>query len=834
MKDLLNLFGKTTLFTLMAMLLPVASHTGRAPSIEGVGQALAYGEESDDKTLSPYFFVKSEDATLDQLPLKSTSVVANILGPIADVAVTQVYRNEGSKPIEAVYVFPASTRASVYGMKMTIGERTITAEIQKREEARQAYEQAKQEGKSASLLEQDRPNVFQMNVANILPGDEIKAELRYTETVVPTESVYEFVYPTVVGPRYSNRPASTAPASEKWSQNPYLHQGEPAPYSFNMKARVSAGVPIQEMICPSHKTTIAFQDKSIADVELDPGEHSGGNRDFILRYRLAGDRIESGLLLHEGKDENFFLLTAQPPNRVTPDSIPPREYIFIVDVSGSMSGFPLEISKKLVKELLTGLRPTDMFNVMTFSGASDLFSERSVPAGPDNIRRAVDLIQQQHGAGGTELLPAMQRALTLPQTESFARTIVIATDGYVTVEPEVLDLIRKHIGNANIFPFGIGTSVNRYVIEGMARVGAGEPFVITRADEAPGMAAKFRKYVESPVLTQIKLDFGNFEAYEVEPSGVPDIFAERPVVVIGKWKGKPQGTITLSGSSGRQKWEKRIDVAGTRPLADNSALRYLWARSRIAQLSDYNMLEHTDERVKEITGLGISYNLLTAYTSFVAIDAQVRRQGADVVTVKQPLPLPQGVSDSALPGHGPYAKMSTALAPSPSYYGSGGGSPQARSGAHGASRLATADMNLRSNPANSGQVQEESPGSAGAPHQTTDKKTEPAAMKQDGEFAIESLTVKGGLSKEAVKQVVEQNLALILQCFAGHSPPSRLTLEWTIDKNGSVVNVRVTSGRGTDNCVGSQVGKWSFPVPKDGRKVDVKVTLRSVKKSAGE
>ncbi len=231
--------------------------------------------------------------------------------------------------------------------------------------------------------------------------------------------------------------------------------------------------------------------------------------DFILRYRLAGEQIESGLLLYQGHDENFFLLTAQPPKRVTEEAIPPREYIFIVDVSGSMYGFPLDISKKLVKELLTGLRPTDIFNVMTFSGASDLFSDHSVPASADNVRRAVELIRQQSGAGGTELLPAMQRALTLPRSEGFARTIVIATDGYVTVEPELFDLIGKQIGDANIFAFGIGTTVNRYAIEGMARVGAGEPYVVTRAEEAPGMAEKFRKYVQSPVLTQIKLSFGN-------------------------------------------------------------------------------------------------------------------------------------------------------------------------------------------------------------------------------------------------------------------------------------------------------------------------------------
>jgi len=803
--------GKKILFTLIAMaLLPIGGVAICA------GQAGAPGTETDDKTLSPYFFVKSDDSAVDQLPLKSTSATVNISGPIADVVVTQVYRNEGKKPIEAIYVFPASTRASVYGMKMTIGERTITAEVQKREEARQAYEQAKHKGKSASLLEQNRPNVFQMNVANILPGDEIKTELRYTETVVPMEGVYEFVYPTVVGPRYSNQPASKATASEKWSQNPYLHQGELAPYTFDIKARVAAGVHIQELSCPSHKVAIAFQDKSVANIELElseKAEHSGGNRDFILKYRLAGKQIESGLLLYQGHDENFFLLTVQPPKRVTEEAIPPREYIFIVDVSGSMYGFPLEISKKLVKELLIGLRPTDIFNVMTFSGASDLFSDHSVPASPDNVRRAVELIRQQSGAGGTELLPAMQRALTLPRSEGFARTIVIATDGYVTVEPELFDLIGKHIGDANIFAFGIGTSVNRYAIEGMARVGAGEPYVVTRAEEAPAMAEKFRKYVQSPVLTQIKLNFGELETYDVEPSGVPDIFSERPVVVFGKWKGKPEGTIVLSGLSGKQKWEKRIDVAATRPLADNSALRYLWARSRVTQLSDYNNLQASDERVREITVLGIKYNLLTAYTSFVAIDAQPRRQGSEAVTVRQPLPMPQGVSDRALPGQtsSTMAMASPLPASRYGYVGSGGSlvSPSAKSVPHGV----VADMSV-------GSAQRMAQKESAAPQLTTEAETSPKMEEHHTELSIKSLKVKGELSKETVRQVVEQNLSLIRDCFGGDIACAALRLEWTINKDGSVANVHAVSGCGSDktlvNCIGGQVKKWSFPAPGDG------------------
>ncbi len=340
------------------------------------------------------------------------------------------------------------------------------------------------------------------------------------------------------------------------------------------------------------------------------------------------------------------------------------------------------------------------------------------------------------------------------------------------------------------------------------------------------MAEKFRKYVQSPVLTQIKLDFGNFEAYEVEPSGVPDIFAERPAVVFGKWKGRPQGTIVLSGLSGRQKWEKRIDVAGTRPLADNSALRYLWARSRVTQLSDYNKLQATDERVREITGLGIKYNLLTAYTSFVAIDAQPRRQGADAVTVKQPLPMPQGVSDYALPGNAPCAQAMPATASGYVHYGSGG-SLKAKSDARGGGYL-TADMKPGSM---RGESPKESPSTTATPKRTADTGPAPIGEERHGEFVIDSLTVKGGLSKETVRQVLEQKLPLIRsECFGGHIPPSKLTLEWTIDKNGSVVNVHAASGlsgpgKAVPDCVGGRVEKWSFPAPKDGRKVHVKVIV---------
>jgi Ca-activated chloride channel homolog len=804
------IFGRKIIFALIGvLLLPLCSHPVSSP---GFGQAFAQAPETDDKTLSPYFFVKSDDPTIDQLPLKSTSTVVNVSGTIADVAVTQVYKNEGKKPIEALYVFPASTRAAVYGMKMTIGERTITAEIQKREDARRAYEQAKQEGKSASLLEQNRPNVFQMNVANILPGDEIKTELHYSELLVPTGGIYEFVYPTVVGPRYSNQPASTAPASEKWSQNPYLHSGEPASYSFDIKIGVAAGVPIQEMSCSSHKTSINYQDKMTASIELDPSEHHGGNRDFILKYRLAGNQIESGLLLYEGQSENFFLLMMQPPKRVEATAIPPREYIFIVDVSGSMYGYPLEISKKLFKDLISGLRPIDTFNLLLFSGGSKVFSERSVPANQENIRQAVALIAEQQGGGGTELLPAMKRALTLPRTEGASRTIVIATDGYVTVEPEVFDLIREFMGNANFFPFGIGTSVNRHIIEGMAHVGAGEPFVITKADEAPIMAEKFRQYVNSPLLTQTKLDFGKFETYDVEPLGIPDLFAERPIMVYGKWKGKPQGTITLSGRSGENTYTKSLDVAQIKPLAENSALKYLWARSRVMQLSDYNRLQTSDERIVQITELGMKYNLLTAYTSFIAIDSEVRRQGENLATVNQPLPLPEGVSDYAVGGP---AGGSLSF--------KHGGQFRARFDAQEAAPAPMSKGTVASPPAQRSYENKKL--------DLAESRNEPVAPKvkeeSSSKVTIEKLSVRGSLSELVVRQSLEQNLPQFSQCVQKVSKVT-LTLKWIIGKDGMVRDVHITMTGGTrkvKDCLDEQMEKWRFPVPIDGNDVHVAATV---------
>lgn len=603
--------------------------------------------KSKDNCLSPYFIVLTDDDETEQLPLKSTEVEVNIAGVIADVEVKQTYSNTGKKPIEAIYIFPASTRAAVYNMIMKIDEREIVAIIEEKQAARKMYENAKNEGKTASLLEEERPNVFQMSVANIMPGAKVEVTLSYTELLIPKDNIYEFVYPTVAGPRYVSENEYETNNTETWTANPYLEEGVKSPSVFDLTMNISTGIPLKELKCETHKNKIDFTGKSNAQLTLQ--EKDGGNRDFIVQYKLAGNTIESGVLTYEdSKGENFFLGIIQPPERISPESIPPREYIFIVDVSGSMSGFPLEVSKSLMKELLSGLRATDKFNIVLFAGGSRIYAEKSQKATKENISRAVQYMDNLQGGGGTELLNALKNAMNLQTPDNYSRSFVILTDGYVSVEKETFDYIRDNLGNANFFAFGIGSSVNRYIIEGMAHVGMGEPFVAVNQQEAKIQAKRMLKYISSPVLTNIDYKINDFDVYDVLPEKIPDLFASRPIVIAGKFKGSASGNISIHGVSGQQEYNQKINIESQINKNQTKALKYLWAREKIRLLADYNVLRSNDEIRKQIITLGKKYNLLTEYTSFIAIDSEISNHSGNSTTVKQPLPLPQGVSNQAI------------------------------------------------------------------------------------------------------------------------------------------------------------------------------------------
>lgn len=603
---------------------------------------------TQENTHAPYFYIPDGDPTIEEMPLLSSFAKVDIAGVIADVRITQCYQNNGERPIEAIYIFPGSTQAAIYNMTMRIGDRHIKATVQEKQQARRTYESAKKTGKSASLLEQHRPNVFQMKVANILPGDIIEVEIGYTELLQAERGTYSFVYPSVVGPRYGGDQQNTAGA-QAWIQQPYLPAGQTPAYTFDLQITLNGGLPIRRLRSPSHEIQAKYQQLSKVNIQLNPQEASAGNRDFILEYQLLRQQIEEGVLLWEGEKENFFLTMVQPPKAPQRKDIAPREYIFLLDVSGSMRGQPLELAKGVLLDLFDTMSPKDYFNIVFFEGGSKQLSEVSLPATPANLQKAINVIDGQKGGGGTEMLPAIKRAMHIPKKVGTSRSFAIVTDGYISIEQEVFSYIRQHLGQANFFALGIGSSVNRHLIEGIAHIAMSESFVATKKADRASIAKRFAQYIQSPVLTDIRVQFEGLEVYDVIPKQIPDLLAERPIVIFGKYKGKAKGKITITGRQHLRKKERTIPLSKTMSQTSNSALPFLWARHQIKSLDDFGQVFRQQEVQKErITALGLEYGLLTRFTSFVAVDTVIRNKARTSIPIKQALPLPKGVPNSAI------------------------------------------------------------------------------------------------------------------------------------------------------------------------------------------
>lgn len=610
MKKLINVFA-------LLVLLSVTSHA------------------QEDKCLGPYFLVEGNEQSF---PLLANQAKVNITGPIANVKITQSYKNNGENPINAIYVFPASTRAAVHHMRMIIGDRIVEAEVMKKQEARQTYQKAKSEGKRASLLEQERPNVFQMQLANLMPGEQIDIELFYTEFLICEDQEYEFVYPTVVGPRFSGE------KSETYSNMPYKKAGQAPDYDFGIDIRINTEMDIQKIYSSSHgiKTNT---ERSFTDVNLLDKEKSGGNRDFILNYQLAGEAVNSQLHVFNNGEESFFLAQIEPPSLECMPEIIPREYIFILDVSGSMGGYPLQVSKTLMRNLFKNLRAHDKFNIMLFAGSANVLFEQSQEATEQNKQMAFDVFDKERSGGGTYLINALNKALAIPKVDHMSRSFVIVTDGFVTVDEEALQLIHSRLNQANFFAFGIGSSVNRSLIEGMAHVGGADAFIVTQKQDANREADKLRKYIETPVMTDIKIEANDVTLYDLVTDQIPDLMARRPIYCFGKFKNNHNGTIKISGRQGHDIFSRELSFKDSN---EDDALVYLWAREKIRFLDDFNGIKVDQKRINTVTDIGLKYNLLTKYTSFVAVDEQIATNTPSKDVVKQRLPMPARVNNSAI------------------------------------------------------------------------------------------------------------------------------------------------------------------------------------------
>ncbi|MGJ0490258.1 VIT domain-containing protein [Methylobacter sp.] len=603
------------------------------------------------ESLAPRLWIPDGDPATDVLPLKASHADIRINGPIAEVTVTQHYSNAGKRAINARYVFPGSTHSAVHGLTMKIGARIVKAKIEEKQQAEHLFAKAQQEGKRAALMTQQRPNVFMMDVANIMPGDDVELKLTYSELLVPEQGVYELVYPTVVGPRYGSDPLQVA-RDAAWIANPYAKDAgdsrNPAATETRINLSIDSPIALKDLQSVQHKIETKWQNDKSATVSLAGSETQPGNRDFILRFRLQDEQIVSGLMTYSQGAENYFLMMAEPPARVQSGQVMNREYLFVVDVSGSMIGFPLDTTKQLMTRLLSALKPTESFNILFFAGDARVLSPEPLTATPEHIQQALGMMSAYNGGGGTELINALTQAYAMPRKPDVARSLVVVTDGYVSAEREAYTLIADNLNDSNLFAFGIGSSVNRHLIESMAKAGAGEPFIVTGEKEVDAVSARFRRTIEAPLLSNIAVSGKDVDIYDQEPKNIPLMLAERPIVIFGKYRStSDQAVIELQGQSANGVYHVAMPLAEASCDSRAELLPVLWARNRLTRLADMAGNEMESNR-DEIVKLGLGYSLLTPYTAFIAVDEVVANAAKQAENVQQPLPLPQGVSEYAL------------------------------------------------------------------------------------------------------------------------------------------------------------------------------------------
>ena len=576
-------------------------------------------------------------------PLKHTDVQAEISGFLARVTVTQEFINPTSQAIEAVYKFPLPGDAAVDGMEMRIGARVVKGTIKRREEAERMFDDARRRGQTAALLNQERPNIFTQSVTNIGPGERVRIVIQYVETVKYEDGHYEWVFPMVVGPRYI--PSSVTNGRDL--QPNRTPQGTRAGHDIDVRVTVDAGMALRELKSATHAVDILRGDPQHALVSL-KNQQSIPNQDFILRYAVAGERIDDAVITHHNGRDGFFTLILQPPARVQPAEVTPKEIVFVIDTSGSMMGFPLEKIKEVMRFTFDGLHPRDRFNVITFSGDQHILFPAPVPATPDNITAAWEFVRHRQGSGGTEMLPAIRTALKSSGSRDHVRVVCFMTDGEVGNDLEILAEIQRN-PQARVFAFGIGSSVNRFLLDGMARHGRGEVEYVGLSSEASAAAKRFYERVRTPLLTDVRMEVSGVDVTETYPRQIPDVFSAKPVVVVGRYNKSGRGIVRVHGQAAGRAWSREIAVDFPKQESKHDVLASLWARRKIDDLMNRDLAGvqrgTLDPETKEaITRLGLNYKLMTQYTSFIAVEDRVVNEGGQPRRVEVPVEMPAGVS----------------------------------------------------------------------------------------------------------------------------------------------------------------------------------------------
>ncbi len=579
--------------------------------------------------------------------IQAGKVHFEISGMIATVTLEQSFRNTSNSWVEGIYAFPLPEQAAVRSMEMRIGNRRIVGKIKEKSVAKKIYREAKASGKKASLVEQQRPNLFTNQVANIAPNEEIIVRLEYVQPLDYQRGQFALRFPMTITPRYfpgthKQSPTFTVDSEGEVQISNYMGwalpqgaQDGPPINRMEITAKLDAGMPLANIKASYHEIVLS-RSKGHYDISLANG-YSEMDRDFVLQWKpVTGSQPTAAVFTQKVGDSYYGLLMLVPPELAVNSGkgVIPREIVFVVDTSGSMGGVSIEQARHALKLALTRLRPQDSFNIIEFNSRYTQLFKTAVPANRHYVQRATEFVRLLSAGGGTEMLPALRAALSSAAAEDEEpdqqrlQQVIFITDGAIGNEAELFSEIEQTAGERRLFTVGIGSAPNSWFMRKAAQFGRGTHTHIGDVSEVTEKMSALFEQISSPMATNLEVLWpGKVEAY---PKRVPDLYSGQPVLVAFKYEGRqPYGDIDVAGQLMEQHWSRRIQMNNaltSEERGSSSGVASIWARRKIASLLDQKLMGADEAQVRtSVLEVALVHNLMSPYTSFVAVEEEVSR-----------------------------------------------------------------------------------------------------------------------------------------------------------------------------------------------------------------
>ena len=621
--------------------------------------SLAQAQTVDQDISSGSLTLRDDQGRVIDAPRMETAVRMKVSGIVARVEVSQRFHNESDAWVEGLYAFPLPERSAVDALRMKVGERIIVGEIREKEQAQRIFEQARQQGRRASVVHQQRPNLFRTAVTNIGPGETIEVVIAYLQLLDQNAGRYSLRFPLTITPRYipgvnmnpevdltSETPIAAVtlavPSDDTAAVGdlqPRLAYANPQRQSVSMEIDIEAGAPLEHITSPYHPIDVSTSDRG-AQIQL-RNRQSPPDRDFELSWVPVVKSEPAVALFREPTDQGeHVLLMFMPPQQTRPIDTP-REVIFVIDTSGSMAGESIDQARAALMNGLRTLQPADRFTVIQFNSVHEALFDEPVSASEENLSQAQRYVRNLQATGGTEMLPALLAALAMPESGEHLRQVIFITDAAVGNEDQLMLAIRQELGSARLFTVGIGSAPNGHFLRNAARTGRGTFTYIGSINEVESKMTELLNKLTHPALTDIELSWPAGVVPEYSPASIGDLYMGEPIVVTARLQSPAKGMLSISGRTGGA-WTRQISLAGMQP---RTGVASLWARNRIGDLMDSRASGATDDSIREsVLPLALQYQLVSNYTSLVAVDrTPARPDGESLRSQRIPNTKPHGL-----------------------------------------------------------------------------------------------------------------------------------------------------------------------------------------------